>query len=607
MEVLAWFFMPILFLYQYIEIFSASPSVIFPHLSIILIAWTSTTSIRLAIWKLSIPLKLQKLFYSLLTIIPVMFFAAWYAVIIIGLHSWGRIATWPLIETYIMQAPSIMMTLGLPKWILFLTLPLLVLVILASCKFSKHSWNPHIANKLSKKGILTISLLMIIALAITIKNLADSTDLHPQEPLSISMFSRGSKLLQNNAIAVSPVIDEKERQETTNYKTKEAIIPINIIFIIGDALRADHMSLYGYYRNTTPKLNKLLKQNETLALQNSRSICSESACGLMAIASSRFAQNFPSEPLTLYEVLRRHKYDIYFKLSGDHTNFYGLKETYGKTSNYFDGTMQNERYINDDLTILENLKEISQFDNKKPVLFQFHLMSTHGLGLRHKMENEFQPTKNYYAWPLVNGSRISPSSADIEKAINYYDNGVLQFDSIASEILNILESKGYLSQSLIVITGDHGEMLGEEGMFGHQHSVRENSLKIPLIFQRRGYSGKPLENWGISSQVDIAPTVLQEALIPKPKTWEGQALQTKPQPRLVYFQQSSQSGFYYTPRAPRVLKYWIDKKNNTEYAYNTEIDPKETTNVIENLDAEKKENFRKISLTNLIPEQLKGR
>src|SRR5690606_22898659 len=98
-----------------------------------------------------------------------------------------------------------------------------------------------------------------------------------------------------------------------------------------------------------------------------------------------------------------------------------------------------------------------------------------------------------------------------EAAINFYDNGVFQFDYYVGEVLDQLKSKGYLENALVVITADHGEALGDHGEFGHAKGVWFPVQHVPLIMLRFGYEPpSAIEQPAMASQIDIAPTILHE-------------------------------------------------------------------------------------------------
>ncbi|WP_145155944.1 sulfatase-like hydrolase/transferase [Pseudomonas oryzihabitans] len=600
-EITLWLSPSIAFLYIYINLFHASKSVIIPHFFLIFILWQSIVALRVLTWRASKILShpRRRLLSSALTAVPPLALSLIYTTIVIGLFSWGRVITWPLFASYTGKLSIFTESLNLPKTTILAASILFICATAVACTLSyiatQRDWCQSLSDKISITGIVTI-IPLSIALALATKlYLSNIGGLHPQEPIGIAFFASGTTLLQSHNLASTPSIDQNEIQESSKYTPSTSHKKRNLILIIGDALRPDHMSIYGYPRKTTPNLIKTSKTYQTLVFHGMKAVCAESACGLLATASSRPLHLMPSRPLTLSEIMVRNGYITRLILSGDHTNFYSLKEMYGRTDIYLDGTNQKAHYINDDLLILEFLKDIPQDDKKKPAFFQFHLMSTHGLGLRQKINEKFLPASNYYGWQAQKKIRIASSAEDAQKATNYYDNGVLQFDAITKEILELLEQKGYLENSTIVLTADHGEMLGEHNFFGHQRSTYEEVLNIPFIIQRRGYTEKGLPPWPIASQIDIAPTILKELDIPAPTTWKGIALQNPPEDRFIHFQQASEAGIYLYKTQEPPVKYTKDLSTKEETLITLEEASKEGTKAAKLKDRE---------LTNKLQEEI---
>src|SRR5690606_12188148 len=154
-------------------------------------------------------------------------------------------------------------------------------------------------------------------------------------------------------------------------------------------------------------------------------------------------------------------------------------------------------------------------------------------------------------------------------------------DSYVERILGELERKGYLRDALVVVTGDHGELLGEHGYFAHAITVHEPVLSIPLVLARFGYDGDPLPQHPLAAQIDIAPTILNELEVPVPVSWAGLALQ-QPLPagkRQIYFQQTTEAGLYEVAGDGRIMKYWRDYEDGSEHLYDVISDPEEQTNL----------------------------
>lgn len=584
------------FLTAYVGIYRAPPDVIHHHLYLVALILATPIIMRALLWKFAPPGHLRNGMLCMLTLAPITLLAAWSMVALAGLDAWGRLTTWPLIRTYIIQAPDLLRVLGIPPWIpATLTLGVASAVFLFVWRyFTPRDWTRIFAETGTRRGLATISAGAVLICAMQLHGLVSRGGTHPMEPLAQSLIATRSNFMQSHHVAGSSLLDGLESDARNSYKPVEASRHRNLVVIIGDALRSDHMSIYDYPRATTPNLLALSTRHETKIVRNARAACAESACGLMAFASSRPVYKLPSRPITLQEILRLNAYKAHFILGGDHTNFYGLDQMYGELDSFHDGSKQSLRYVNDDQLVIDALEDFPSAIPGQPTAFQFHLMSTHGLGSRDPEMSPFSPSSNYYAWPSKSPRR-PPNAIEAQRGVNHYDNGVVRFDHTVATILEMLGNKGYLEDALVVITGDHGEMLGEHGYFAHQFSLHESVLSIPFVLIRFGYTGDEIRNNSIVGQIDMSPTILHELDLPIPDIWEGRPLQYPPIERELHIQQSWNFGIYHIDNSGNALKYWRDMKSGVESVTNPLTDPLGKTNLIESTPTYFLESWRKQS------------
>jgi len=147
-------------------------------------------------------------------------------------------------------------------------------------------------------------------------------------------------------------------------------------------------------------------------------------------------------------------------------------------------------------------------------------------------------------------------------------------------LLTTLGHKGYLANTLVVITADHGEALGEHGLYAHANSVREEVLQIPLALISYGYQPVPLTIKSGSSQTDISPTILAEFGMTLPLTWTGKPLQQQHELAFSYFMQRLEVGLLDQRDPQNIWKFWVDQKSGGQYAFNLSRDPGENFNVV---------------------------
>lgn len=523
--------------------------------------------------------------------------AIYYASVLVGLDGWGRVISYPLILTYADQAGALLEVLAIPSIVACFVVLITYLAIFYLIRniYSHWDWIPYIANQGSPRFSLISVLLSLVIFGIMAYQFVHSPPLEAGEPLSLTLNPNyGKSLLQNHRVSVSKRLESLEVEARASYAPNPVLDSANVIVIVVDALRADHLSLNGYHRTTTPHLDHLMREGKLDSIRNTYGSCAESTCGLMALASSRNLHALPSQPFTLQEVLKSHGFRLHMLLSGDHTNFYGLKSAYGPVDSYMDGSSQKKYYINDDRLVIEGVSNLPKFDGS-PSFFQFHLMSTHGLSKRDPADSPFKPFNNYYADLVRNTVAVDDDRA--KSYINYYDNGVLRTDQMIRGILEALDAKGYLKKALVVITADHGELLGEHGLFSHAKTVFRPILDIPLIFLRFGYQPRnEIPASVVASQIDIAPTILTELDMPIPSSWSGLPLQKMssrpPKERYLFFQQGTEFGLVEVAGDDRRWKYWIDAQSDREYAFETLADPGEERNRIADVPAAVKDKWR---------------
>jgi arylsulfatase A-like enzyme len=97
-----------------------------------------------------------------------------------------------------------------------------------------------------------------------------------------------------------------------------------------------------------------------------------------------------------------------------------------------------------------------------------------------------------------------------------YDGEIVYLDAMLTELFDDLRQRGLWENTLVVVTSDHGEHLGEHNLFLHRFSVYEPTLRVPLIMRLPGRlpAGKRVSDWvGLH---DVFPTILKLVNVPPP-------------------------------------------------------------------------------------------
>lgn len=109
-----------------------------------------------------------------------------------------------------------------------------------------------------------------------------------------------------------------------------------------------------------------------------------------------------------------------------------------------------------------------------------------------------------------------------------YKQQVEAVDKAIGELVDLLEKTGQYDNTIIVVTGSHGEALGEHGVTGHDITLYDEVLRVPLVIKpvagedRRVSLGK--RQFSLLRQIDIAPTILELADVRPLKGAEGLSL-----------------------------------------------------------------------------------
>ncbi len=168
-----------------------------------------------------------------------------------------------------------------------------------------------------------------------------------------------------------------------------------------------------------------------------------------------------------------------------------------------------------------------------------------------------------------------------------YSGEVAYTDSELGKLFDFLEEKGYLENTLVILTGDHGESLGEHGELTHSYFAYNSTLWVPLIIAGPGIDSKRIAEY--VCHVDIFPTICDILNIEKPAFLQGVSLLPlmrgmKMEKRAIYFE--SLDPYYNRGWAP--LRGFIEEGKKffdsplPEF-YDLENDFNEDNNIIGNI------------------------
>jgi arylsulfatase A-like enzyme len=118
---------------------------------------------------------------------------------------------------------------------------------------------------------------------------------------------------------------------------------------------------------------------------------------------------------------------------------------------------------------------------------------------------------------------LKPTHQQRQRQRAYYLANVTMIDEKVGAIVAALEQKGYLDDSIIIFTSDHGDCLTDHG-HSQKWTMYEQITRVPMIIWAPGRFGDARSVDALVQQMDLGPTILDWAGIPVPKDWEAQSL-----------------------------------------------------------------------------------
>jgi hypothetical protein len=259
---------------------------------------------------------------------------------------------------------------------------------------------------------------------------------------------------------------------------------LNVIYIFIDALRADHLGAYGYSRNTSPNIDKLaakaqLFENGFTPAPNTFEAMPKFTQGMY------WDEHLPGWP----EIIARNDYHTMVfprRLPVMLRHIKGMK------------VVQEARVKTFQETIDVALKVMNEAPKDKPFAAYLYATDTHR---PYKTHEQF----NY-------GSSLT----------DLYDGEIAYVDYHLGRLFDWMESAGRMKDTMIVIMADHGESLGERGMYKHSSLLYNEQLRIPYIIYLPDFQPRRISAY--VSSIDLGPTILHTVGIDYPEECAGVSL-----------------------------------------------------------------------------------
>lgn len=304
----------------------------------------------------------------------------------------------------------------------------------------------------------------------------------------------------------------------------------NVVVVSLDTLRADHLSTYGYGRPTSPHVDALAQAGVVFELAISQA--ASTLPSHRSLFQSRFASHTGADVPTLAEVLQRNGYGTAAFTGG------------GNVSARLGFARGFDTYREDGLRFVDIFPAFEAWLGRLQGAPFFAFLHSYDIHLPYDppapYDTMFLPD---YEGPVTGKSTLEIcrklrrlfeqeyfrgdvplTESDRRKIVALYDGAIRHVDGFIGRVVALLEERGLLEHTVLVLVSDHGEEFWDHGSVLHSHTLYQELVHVPLIWRLPGarFGGRRVP--ALVRNMDVAPTILDLLAISAPSTFQGRSL-----------------------------------------------------------------------------------
>jgi arylsulfatase A-like enzyme len=315
----------------------------------------------------------------------------------------------------------------------------------------------------------------------------------------------------------------------------------NILLIVADTLRADRLSSYGYHKRTTPNLDTLARRGVRFAQAFSQANATEPSfttllSGMDPLSHGvvgHFGARGPTVDFTPLPGLLRNA--GYRTAAVDNLGRW-IRNGFDRYTTFFyedsvppPGTQLRTAEEVTDLAIAS----LTELADAEPYFLMVHYWDPHtpylppppydaalvdpsayGAPSALDQVSFFPPLREYF-------QRWIPDGFTINDVLGQYDGEVAYLDEHIGRLLQFADTVSDPESTLTIFTSDHGEGLGEHGIFFAHYALYDQLIHVPLIFTWPGTLPPAREVDGLVRHIDVLPSLLGLLDLPRPDWVDG--------------------------------------------------------------------------------------
>ena len=304
----------------------------------------------------------------------------------------------------------------------------------------------------------------------------------------------------------------------------------NVILLSIDALRADHVSCYGYHRSTSPRLDAVADGG--VRFEHAYSPSSHTREAVPALVTGRYPDQVTSGDFELTEpTVAAPLREAGYATGAFHSNPF-ISRGFGFDTDfdrfYDDLRVGRHRYLALAERALDKLFDrhyaraedinrtslewIESLRDDRPFFLWNHYMDVHGpYEPPRSYQTEFRDgpvgrrrAKRLYRKAVSDAEEVT--AAEHELLVDLYDAEIRYLDEQLGALLDELDRRSLLEETLVLITADHGDAFREHGYYEHPRRVHDELIHVPLLVSAPAVRSTTCDQF--VSTLDVVPTVL---------------------------------------------------------------------------------------------------
>ncbi len=336
----------------------------------------------------------------------------------------------------------------------------------------------------------------------------------------------------------------------------------NVLFVLVDTLRADHLRPYGYARDTAPRIERLLA-DRGVVVEAAYSQAPWTVPSAVSYMTSRYPGDLLHGPMESYaipqgvETLAERMTSLGYETAAFYGNFV-LRDANGFgrgfATRYTPPAVPESNLLHADSVNARALPWLRSHQ-RRPFFLYVHYMDPHDPYDNPEVVDGRSPFYPEYRGKLsglwvhgvyTGGLALDEPAADVAHLTALYDTEIHYVDRAVGDLIAALDPE-VLADTLVVLTADHGEELYDHGGWKHGQTLYQEQIRVPLVFRWDGRLAAGRRLAGTVQLLDLFPTLAAAAGSEASPAWQGMNLLPAlageaPLPRRPAFAQHLASG-----------------------------------------------------------------